>query len=300
MIPQLFLAPMEGVGDRLFRLAMAQIGGVDWACTEFIRVPKNAHCRSLARVYDPHETAPIPIAAQIMGYDPELMARMAQELEGRGAPRIDLNCGCPSNRVTGRGAGSTLLTDPDHLHLVAKAMVEAVKIPVSVKIRSGYEDTSKFEEICTTIEAAGASMITIHPRTKVEGYSGQANWSLLRRAKEILSIPVVGSGDVVSAEDAFRMHQETGCDGVMIGRGAIANPAIFQQIRGRQIDARLDFINYFYASFTDERPRTQINKLKQIARYMGFKEILRSQTASPEEFFHLLQQKALGDRLLAI
>src|SRR5574338_1081819 len=130
--PYLFLAPMEGVGDRSFRKAMASIGGFDEAVRDFLRVPKNAHVPSLAKEYIADELAPIPLAAQIMGSDLDLMAEMAQEIERRGAPRIDVNCGCPSNTVTGRGAGSSLLREPNFLHQVAKAVVEAVSIPVSL------------------------------------------------------------------------------------------------------------------------------------------------------------------------
>src|SRR5271163_4146440 len=144
--PYLFLAPMEGVGDRCFRRAMASVGGFDEAVTDFLRVPTNAHVQSLARAYQADETAPIPLAAQLMGSDPELMAAMAQEIEARGAPRIDLNCGCPSNTVTGRGAGSSLLKDPEFLYQVAKSIVKAVSIPVTVKMRSGYADISLFKE----------------------------------------------------------------------------------------------------------------------------------------------------------
>src|SRR5690606_29426700 len=132
--PYLFLAPMEGVGDQSFRKAMASIGGFDEAVRDFIRVPLHAHVKSLANVYDAEELAPIPLAAQIMGSDPELMAKMAQELMSRGALRIDVNCGCPSNVVTGRGAGSSLLKDPRILYEVAKSVVDAVPIPVTVKM----------------------------------------------------------------------------------------------------------------------------------------------------------------------
>jgi len=144
--PTLLLAPMEGLGDLTFRRAMATIGGFDQACTEFLRVPMNAHIPSLAKRYNPKDTYPIPQAAQLMGSDPILMAEMAKAVAERGAPRIDLNCGCPSNTVTGRGAGSSLLKDPNHLHKVAKAMVDAVNIPVTAKLRSGFEDISLFKE----------------------------------------------------------------------------------------------------------------------------------------------------------
>ena len=141
--PYLFLAPMEGVGDKAFRKAMAGVGGMNEAVTEFISIPANAHVESLVRVYDSQELAPLPLAAQIMGADPRLMAAMALEIEKKGAPRIDINCGCPSNTVTGRGAGSSLLKNPDYLYEVAKAVISAVKTPVTIKMRSGYEDTSQ-------------------------------------------------------------------------------------------------------------------------------------------------------------
>src|SRR5262249_19647362 len=144
--PYLLLAPMEGVGDRCFRKAMASVGGFHEGVTDFLRVPANAHVQSLAKVYQADEMAPIPLAVQLMGSDSELMAAMAVEVEKRGAPRIDLNCGCPSNTVTGRGAGSSLLKDPDLLYQIAKVMVKAVSVPVTIKMRSGYEDTSRFKE----------------------------------------------------------------------------------------------------------------------------------------------------------
>src|ERR1700722_14912663 len=153
--PYLILAPMEGVGDRSFRKSMAAIGGFDEAVTDFIRVPSNAHVKSLARNYLADETSPIPLAAQLMGSDLDLMAAMAQEIEKKGAPRIDLNCGCPSKTVTGRGAGSSLLKDPSLLHQVAKAIVKNVKISVTVKMRSGYEDTSLFKENLIAAQESG-------------------------------------------------------------------------------------------------------------------------------------------------
>ena len=192
--PFLILAPMEGVGDRCFRRAMATVGGFDEAVTDFLRVPCNAHVQSLARVYEPEETKPIPLAVQLMGSDIELMAAMAREVEKRGAPRIDLNCGCPSNTVTGRGAGSSLLRDPDLLNQVAAAMVKAVSIPVTIKMRSGYDDTSQFKENLLAAQESGVSYITLHPRTKVDGYGPPAKWDLIAEAKSILRIPLVGNG----------------------------------------------------------------------------------------------------------
>ncbi len=274
--PYLFLAPMEGVGDRCFRRAMASVGGFDEAVTDFLRVPTNAHVQSLANAYQANETYPIPLAAQLMGSDLELMAAMAKEIEKRGAPRIDLNCGCPSNTVTGRGAGSSLLKDPDLLHSVAKAMVDAVKIPVTIKMRSGYEDISLFKENLLAAEESGVKYITLHPRTKVDGYGPPARWDLIAEAKSFLKVPLVGNGDILTVEDAVNMLKMTGCDALMIGRGSVINPFIFHQIRSHfaktTYQPKWEDLKTYLEVYISEIPagtaeRLKINKMKQL---MGF------------------------------
>lgn len=274
--PYLQLAPMEGVGDRCFRKAMASIGGFDEAVRDFLRVPINAHVKSLAKVYVADELAPIPLAAQIMGSDPHLMAEMAQELVQRGAPRIDVNCGCPSNTVTGRGAGSSLLKDPDILLEVARAVVQAVTIPVTIKMRSGYEDISLFDENILAAQESGVRYITLHPRTKVDGYGPPARWDLIARAKSLLRIPLIGNGDILTVNDAMAMLRTTKCDGLMIGRGSIINPFIFHQIRARysQIPYKLkwenllEFLDVFMAEASEDfSTKLRVNKLKQL---LGF------------------------------
>lgn len=275
--PYLILAPMEGVGDRCFRKAMASIGGYDEGVTEFIRVPTNAHVKSLARQYDPLETSPIPLAAQLMGSDPDLMAQMAQEIERRGAPRIDLNCGCPSNTVTGRGAGSSLLKSPQLIFDIARAMVQAVSIPVTIKMRSGYEDTSLFKENLLAAQESGVDYITLHPRTKVDGYGPPANWDFIAEAKSILSIPVVGNGDILQVKDALQMLELTKCDALMIGRGSVINPFIFHQIRayfkGETYNAQWQefskYLHCYVSAIPSEMPRkTQVNKMKQLLGFL--------------------------------
>lgn len=274
--PYLILAPMEGVGDRTFRKAMASVGGFDEAVTDFLRVPSNAHVKSLACQYQVDEIAPIRLAAQIMGSDLDLMAAMAEEIEKKGAPRIDINCGCPSNTVTGRGAGSSLLKEPSFLHQVAKAVVKSVSIPVTVKMRSGFEDTSLFEENLLAAQESGISFLTLHPRTKVEGYGPPANWDLIAQAKQLLKIPVVGNGDILNVADALRMLEHTKCDALMVGRGSVINPFIFHQIRSHFAGISFPFSSedlvlyiHAYRSFLPpEIPeKTKINKMKQL---MGF------------------------------
>jgi nifR3 family TIM-barrel protein len=300
--PYLQLAPMEGVGDHCFRKAMAWVGGFDEAVRDFLRVPRNAHVKSLAKVYEANELAPIPLAAQLMGSDPELMAAMAQEIMQRGAHRIDVNCGCPSNTVTGRGAGSSLLKDPSFLYEVARAVVKAVPIPVTIKMRSGYEDISLFKENLLAAQESGVRYITLHPRTKVDGYTPPARWDLIAEAKSILKIPLVGNGDIKNVEDALNMLRMTRCDALMIGRGSLMNPFIFHQIRAHfsgtfyqpKWEDLMNYLNaYLEAMPSEMTPKVRVNKLKQL---LGFlfksnaallekrKTLLTSTHGTPESF----------------
>lgn len=275
--PFLILAPMEGVGDRSFRKAMASIGGFDEAVRDFLRVPRCAHIKSLAGAYEAGELGSIPLAAQLMGSELDLMAEMAQEMEARGAPRIDVNCGCPSNTVTGRGAGSSLLKDPNFLYEVAKSVVDAVSIPVTVKMRSGFEDTSLFKENLLAAQESGISFLTLHPRTKVEGYGPPARWDLIAEAKSILKIPVVGNGDILKVEHALEMLKMTKCDALMIGRGSIINPFIFHQIRGHfsgevyrpTWEALKGYLEVYVAETPrDATLKSQVGKLKQLFGFL--------------------------------
>ncbi|MFI5334694.1 MAG: tRNA dihydrouridine synthase [Chlamydiales bacterium] len=302
--PFLILAPMEGVGDRCFRKAIASIGGFDEAVRDFLRVPKNAHIKSLAEVYEADELGPTPLAAQLMGSDPALMAEMAKEMQARGAPRIDLNCGCPSNTVTGRGAGSSLLKDPHFLHEVAKAMVRAVTIPVTIKMRSGYEDISLFKENLLAAEESGARYITLHPRTKVDGYTPPARWDLIAEAKSILKIPLVGNGDILTVAHALEMLKVTKCDALMIGRGSVINPFIFHQIKAhfsqKPYQPEWEALMRYFEIYLSEIPsqaamRVRVNKLKQLMSFF-FKgnaqllekrmHILTSQHPDSDSFMH--------------
>ena len=312
--PFLLLAPMEGVGDRCFRKAMATIGGFDEAVRDFLRVPKNAHIKSLACEYQADEIAPIPLAAQLMGSDLDLMAAMSQEIQARGAPRIDINCGCPSNTVTGRGAGSSLLKEPNFLHQVAKAVVKAVTIPVTLKMRSGFEDISLFKENLLAAQESGVCYITLHPRTKVDGYGPPARWDLIAEAKSILKVPLVGNGDILNIQNAIDMLKTTRCDALMIGRGSVINPFIFHQIKAHFSNQPYqpqwkDLMTYFDVYLEDipahSPMKGKVNKLKQLMSFL-FKgnavlsemrsAILTSQYATPDSFMDFalpLLQKGL-------
>lgn len=247
--PPLFLAPMEGLGDRAFRRALALSFGehnVDEACTEFIRIPgvlppsEGQVHKSAARLtraaYSSTELGSTPLAAQIMGSDPAFLAAATSHLAGSlGAHRVDLNCGCPANTVTGRGAGSSLLRIPAALHACVEAMVRAAEphgAVVSVKLRAGYDDTSLFEDNLRAAIDAGASLLTLHPRTRKQGYSGAADWGLTERAVRFVApVHVIGNGDVTTVAKAKLLHSMTNCAGVMIGRGAAQDPLIFWRIK---------------------------------------------------------------------
>ncbi len=229
--PRLFLAPMEGLGAIEFRKMLAAIGGFDECCTEFIRIPTNPHLPSLLREYNPQATAPIPQAAQLMGVNPKDLAEAAALLAAKGAHRVELNCGCPSNTVTGKGAGSSLLDTPDTLYEILYQMVLKCPVPVTAKIRIGVENDQNFQKNIRLVEDAGCSMLTLHARTKADGYTHPARWEYILEAKKQLKIPVCGNGDITSPEAALDMLEKTGCDHLMIGRQAAKDPFIFLKIQ---------------------------------------------------------------------
>lgn len=279
--PRLFMAPMEGLNDRPWRRAYYQvIGGMDEMCTEFIRMPNCGHAKSLAKAYD-CEGIDIPVAAQIMGEEPEPCLDLALEVEKLGAPRIDLNCGCPSNKVVGNGAGSSLLKTPDHIYKILSLLTKHCSIPISVKMRAGYNDTSLFEENIKAAEAAGVAMITLHPRTRIQGYSGMADWSLIKKAKEITSIPIIASGDVTSSSQALSLYETTGCDGIMIGRAAFIDPWIFWSVQAafesrhfslskeEEISQIQELSHRFLKEIEELSPRGKSGRIKQWLRFLS-------------------------------
>lgn len=296
--PKLYLAPMEGLGNFSFRNAISLIGGFDEATREFISVPKEAHVKSLAKKFDFSDTFPIPQAAQVMGSDPSTLAAMTEALIEKGAKRVELNVGCPSNTVTGNGAGSSLLKDPENLHKILKAMTAVSTVPLTAKLRSGFSDTSLFKENLLAAESAGITHLTLHPRTKLEGYKGFANIELIKEAKELLSIPVIGNGDIKTREDALHMLNYTGCDGLMVGRGAVINPWIFHEIKGNfdleNTNETIIYLERFYQNVCEKAPKNQIGQMKGLFSFLFSRnsivlekrrDMLRKRDCSPREFF---------------
>ncbi len=226
----LVLAPMAGVTDLPFRL-LCKEQGAGLLCMEMVSAKalayQNKNTEGLLQI-DPGEH---PVSLQLFGSDPEIISRMAGEIEERPFDILDLNMGCPVPKVVNNGEGSALLKDPKRVEEIISKTVRAIKKPVTVKIRRGFDENHvNAVEIARIAESSGAVAIAVHGRTREQYYSGRADWKIIRQVKETVKIPVIGNGDVDSPQAAKRMLEETGCDGIMIGRGTQGNPWIFRQI----------------------------------------------------------------------
>ena len=227
------LAPMAGVTDAAMRLLCHEQGAA-WAVSEMLSAKgwvfsggRNRNANDLLKRL-PGEGA---AGLQLFGSEPEYMAAAARALEGAGFQFIDINFGCPAPKITGNGEGSAMMRDPEGVGRVVRATVEATALPVTVKIRSGWDAQSiNAPEIARICESNGARAVAVHARTRMQQYAGQADWSVIKRVKSAVSIPVLGNGDVRCGADALRMLDETGCDGVIVGRAAQGNPWLFREI----------------------------------------------------------------------
>jgi nifR3 family TIM-barrel protein len=272
--PATILAPMAGVTDTVFRRVIRSLGGCGLIMTEFTSaegLTRNSE-RTLHYLYfgeDEH-----PIAAQIFGSDPEVMASAARLTQELGFDQVDINLGCPVKKVVKCG-GSGLLRDLPHLENLLGTVRSAVTIPLTIKIRSGWDENNIVAvEVARMAERIGVEAIAVHPRTRMQGYAGRANWSVIRAVKQAVRMPVIGNGDIHTPQDAVRMIDETGCDAVMIGRAASSNPWIFRQIQDYIATGRYDepteldryhlLSGYFRSLIAAEMPDA-VGKMKQFA-----------------------------------
>ena len=226
----LVLAPMAGVTDLPFRLLCKEMGA-GLLCTEMVSAKaiyyKNKNTKTLMEIH-PEEH---PVSLQLFGSDADLMAQNAKQIEGQPFEILDVNMGCPVPKVVNNGEGSALLKNPKLIREIVTKMSHAIQKPLTVKIRIGFEGYPVDPvEIAKVIEDSGAAAIAVHGRTREQYYSGKADWETIRKVKEAVKIPVIGNGDVDSPKKAAQLLEETGCDGIMIGRAAQGNPWIFREI----------------------------------------------------------------------
>ena len=247
--PPLWLAPMAGVTDRDFRLIVRRIGGIGVVTMEFISSKAIVSGNKRTREMMNFSAEERPLSIQISGSDVATMREAALVVEELGADICDINMGCPANKVLKGCAGAALMGDLKLAESIVRTVRGAITIPLTVKFRLGLDDCRRnYLELGKICEANGVAAVAMHARTARQMFAGEADWSHLARLKETLAIPVIGNGDIKEPEDALRMLAETGCDGVMVGRGATRNPWIF-----RQIAARLEGSQMGEATLADRR-----------------------------------------------
>lgn len=271
------LAPMAGITDWPFRLLCFE-QGCDVAYTEmvsamgYIYAPRNHPATVSLLERQPGEPK---LILQIFGKEAELMARAAEELSGLGRyDGIDINMGCPAHKVASSGEGSGMMRDPENAERIVRAVVRASRLPVSVKMRLGWDDQHKnVVELAKMCEDAGVSELAVHGRTRMQQYSGAADWSMIAEVKRAVNIPVLGNGDIFTAEDGVRKLRDSGVDGLLIGRGALGNPWLFKQLKAAlngeaiaepTIQERIDTALRHYEMLLSWKPeRVAVNEMRK-------------------------------------
>lgn len=322
--PATFLSPMAGLTDSVFRRLIKRLGGCGLVMTEFTSaegLTRNSVKSQRMLFYHEEER---PVTAQLFGADPERLGEATRMVEDLGFDAIDLNLGCPAKKVVKACGGSALLRETRLLEQILKTIRAATSMPFTIKIRAGWSETEIVSiQVGRMAEDIGVNAIAFHPRTRVQGFSGHADWALIGELKAQVKIPVIGNGDIVTPSDAFRMKRETGCDGVMIGRGALSNPWIFRQIYEQEnglpatepdVASKYQLIrSYFRLLFEEETPGA-IGKMKQFASWFTHaiphgaalrKSIYESQSEAEvmgriEEFFEKALASPAGEAALSV
>jgi tRNA-dihydrouridine synthase C len=306
---QLVLAPMEGLVDWRVRQLLSATGGFDQCVTEFIRVsqtlfPAHVFYRFCPELLHGGKTASgQPVLVQLMGHDPELMAENAAFAVELGAPGIDINFGCPSKTVNKREAGASLLKCPENLYHIVRAVRAAVPkhIPVSGKTRLGYADKTLFLENAQAVEAGGAQHLTVHARTKVEGYKPPAHWEYLARIREAISIPMTANGEIWTVEDYLKCREISGCTSFMLGRGAIAAPDLARRIKSHEAGQPQPKQNWAeilgmlldYSDLMAADGATENHQAGRIKQWMSL--IRKSHPAGPQCFEEIKRIRDIGE-----
>jgi nifR3 family TIM-barrel protein len=267
---------MAGISDTVFRRFIKRLGGCGLIMTEFVSSEGMLRRNSRSKRYLYYAEEERPISAQLFGADPDHLAEAARAIEGLGFNMIDLNLGCPAKKVVKCG-GSGLLRDLPLLEKILRKIRAAVRIPFTIKFRSGWSEAEIVAvQVARMAEECGVDAVAVHPRTRLQGFSGRAQWQIIQEVKSQVGIPVIGNGDVVTPPDALALYQQTGCDAVMIGRAAARNPWIFRQLsdffrngtftQPTEAD-RYQLIRSYYKMLVTEEVPGAVGKMKQFASW---------------------------------